>query len=619
MAYTIKYTNGKILATIADQSYDNISTSLTIVGKNSSAYGDSLNTNFIHLLENFANITAPRSPIAGQLWYNTVAGRMYVYTTSSFKPVGGPTISPTQPAGLVAGELWIDSTAKQLKWFDGSAVYSSGKDYSDVTGKAGWVSETVTDLDLADKMISSLYNNGTLIGVISEADIALNTPYCGTTTIRKGFTLNSISGIRFVGTATSADSVAGFDPTSFVKRNDSSNLGNVMSVLLYVNTSSGVVVGTQNNLQLHVNTLTNAALISSNLSNQKMHLQANGSAGLVSLITLNGATYRVGINNENPTYNLDVVGDMRVSGNLTIIGTSTTITSTDLAIQDKNIILGVGNTTDLMANGGGITLVGASNHVIIYNNGLQAWETTDNLHLYGSDPSYMINNLSVINQNSLGTGISSAPGLKTIQGDGTGIDKIKFADFGTGIGAISGMTFTTNTIVTSNLDNLILNPGGAVDLNNNNIINLKAPVDDLDAASKKYVDDELVVRGFTYRKPYTISMDVTNFLNVNQDIKDYLDKLLPIDGGAAGVLYSQPDSAVCTVLATTYAASSSTFVLDLNSSFINVDKDAVLSAEEVLKGVAGSVIVTTPMPIPTHQVKLYQVSTGTWTFIGDIS
>ncbi len=70
MPYILKKTNGTTLTTVQDASVDN-STSLTFVGRNYSGYGQPIEENFVKLLENFANTTAPAKPIQGQLWFNS--------------------------------------------------------------------------------------------------------------------------------------------------------------------------------------------------------------------------------------------------------------------------------------------------------------------------------------------------------------------------------------------------------------------------------------------------------------------------------------------------------------------------------------------------------------------
>jgi hypothetical protein len=122
MSYTIKFTNGKTLAVIADQSIDDVSTSLTLVGKNVNNYGQFVNGNFVALLENFANLLEPSSPVVGQTWFDTSEGRLKVYSTGTFKPVGAPIISTIEPAGAVRGDLWVDTTNNLLKWYDQNRI-----------------------------------------------------------------------------------------------------------------------------------------------------------------------------------------------------------------------------------------------------------------------------------------------------------------------------------------------------------------------------------------------------------------------------------------------------------------------------------------------------------------
>ena len=65
-------------------------------------------------------------------------------------------------------------------------------------------------------------------------------------------------------------------------------------------------------------------------------------------------------------------GTLVVQGNLQVEGTTTTINSTELTINDKNIVLGDGAADSAQANGGGITLDGA-NATIIYDASTDAW------------------------------------------------------------------------------------------------------------------------------------------------------------------------------------------------------------------------------------------------------
>lgn len=66
--------------------------------------------------------------------------------------------------------------------------------------------------------------------------------------------------------------------------------------------------------------------------------------------------------------------DLVVSGDLTVNGTTTTINSTTLSVDDKNIVLGdIASPTNTTADGGGITLKGATDKTFNYVNATGLW------------------------------------------------------------------------------------------------------------------------------------------------------------------------------------------------------------------------------------------------------
>ncbi len=73
-------------------------------------------------------------------------------------------------------------------------------------------------------------------------------------------------------------------------------------------------------------------------------------------------------------------GNVVVGGNFTVNGTTTTVNSTTLQVDDKNIELGtVDSPTDITADGGGITLKGDTDHTIIWRDTQDAWEFSEHL------------------------------------------------------------------------------------------------------------------------------------------------------------------------------------------------------------------------------------------------
>ena len=147
MAYTINKTNGSVLSTISDGTVDTTS-DLTLIGKNYAGYGEFHNENFVKLLENFANTSAPSTPLAGQMWWDTTNSLLKVYNGTAFKTVSSSTASASTPSSSVTGDLWWDTTNGQLKVYNGSAFTTIGPAFTSGTGTSGAIVETVTDLSL---------------------------------------------------------------------------------------------------------------------------------------------------------------------------------------------------------------------------------------------------------------------------------------------------------------------------------------------------------------------------------------------------------------------------------------------------------------------------------------
>ena len=100
-------------------------------------------------------------------------------------------------------------------------------------------------------------------------------------------------------------------------------------------------------------------------------------------------------------------GSLFVSGDLTINGTTTTINSVTLTVDDKNIELGsVSSPSDITAEGGGITLKGTSDKFINWYSGT-GWSSSESWNL-ASGNTYKINNTSVLSAASLGTGVTNS-------------------------------------------------------------------------------------------------------------------------------------------------------------------------------------------------------------------
>jgi hypothetical protein len=93
-----------------------------------------------------------------------------------------------------------------------------------------------------------------------------------------------------------------------------------------------------------------------------------------------------------------------LSGNLTVNGTTTTISSTTLSVADKNIELAQGSITEAAADGGGLTLHGLTDHTWNWVLATTSWTSSDHINV-ASGKSYYINGTVVLSATSLGSGI----------------------------------------------------------------------------------------------------------------------------------------------------------------------------------------------------------------------
>ena len=166
MAYTINLTDGTVFATITDGTI-NTTSSMTLVGKNYAGYGEFLDENFIHLLENGSNTTAPSAPLTGQLWWDKTNNLLKVYNGSIFKTISAATASASQPSSNVTGDLWYDTTNQQLKVYTGSSFIVVGPAYTSSEGTAGAIPGSVNDSGGNPHYITSLYVNNQQIAIVS--------------------------------------------------------------------------------------------------------------------------------------------------------------------------------------------------------------------------------------------------------------------------------------------------------------------------------------------------------------------------------------------------------------------------------------------------------------------
>jgi len=270
MAYTINLTNGTVFATIADGTV-NTASSMTLVGKNYAGYGEFLDENFIHLLENAANTSAPGSPLTGQLWWDSTNALMKVYNGTAFKVMTGSTSASSAPSNVITGDLWWDTTNSQLKVYNGASWTVVGPAYTSAEGTAGAVPETITDSGATPHYVTSLYVNNTRVAIVSkDSSFTPSAPtYTTFPTIYNGITLYNTGSPVFAGTVTNAALLDNLDSTDFMRATANTSTTGTLAVL----NNFGFTVGSAN--VFSVTTTATDANVKSAISNGNLTLQAN--------------------------------------------------------------------------------------------------------------------------------------------------------------------------------------------------------------------------------------------------------------------------------------------------------------------------------------------------------
>jgi hypothetical protein len=362
MSYTINLTDGTVFATIADGTI-NTSSSMTLVGKNYAGYGQFLDDNFIHLLENGANTTAPSSPLTGQLWWDKTNNLLKVYNGTTFKVISASTASASAPVSNVTGDLWYDTVNQQLKVYSGSGWITVGPAYTQSQGTTGAIPETINDSGATPHFVTSLYVNNTRVAIVSkDASFTPAAPVVSTfPTIYNGITLYNSGSPVFAGDATNAQTLDGIDSSQFMR----SDANTATTGILRVQNNTGLFVGSAN--VFNVNTTSTDANIKSNISGGNLVIQANVSGATFNVAQAVGATGAFAVSNAltvgttaSATGNITggnvlTGGLISAAGNITGGNLSTTLVSATTVSATGNVQAGNVRTGGLISATGSIT------------------------------------------------------------------------------------------------------------------------------------------------------------------------------------------------------------------------------------------------------------------------
>jgi microcystin-dependent protein len=318
--YQINFTDSinKGFITVEDNTI-NTETSLGLPGRDVQSYGETVNENFLHLLENFANNDSPSNPIEGQLWYDTTTGidQLKIYDGTNWVSASGVKKGPIAPeiSLSVLGDLWVNTSTQQVYIFTGSGWLLVGPEYSEgVSTGTKYQSIVSSDNQLIPVVVN--YVNGQAIMIVSSTEFVPKSTISGFSKIYVGTNLSTnVGGYpgKYRGISEKAENLvygSTIIPAESVVRRD---VENVITKPLRIRSNIGLDIGESQTLLFQVEG--SVGVISHKATGSNLDIRVNdaGTTRTAIRIMSNG---KIGINNLAPTESLDVTGNIKTSGKI---------------------------------------------------------------------------------------------------------------------------------------------------------------------------------------------------------------------------------------------------------------------------------------------------------------
>lgn len=497
MSYKLNKTDGSLLVELVDGRLDTTSADINLIGKNYQGFGESINENFIKMLENFSNTTAPSKPIKGQLWYDSAEGRLKIYDGVTFRSTDSTIFASSQPSELIEGDIWIDGSKDQLFFWNGVETILVGPSYTKNQLPTGDFVETIRDTTGQNKVVTKRYINGSLVGIESKAAFTPFPAIPGFTNIDIGFNISaSFADYSWHGKADFAEKLIGtggqtygFD--EFIRTSVAGGTPQSITTQLYINTTDGIVVGGNGNFQIRNNgTVT---LLKNLKQDADLTINLKDVTGEYEAMYFDADQKGIGIFNSSPGSDV-VIGtnvpgqekNLVVTGDLTVLGDTVALEVQTLVVEDKQIELGRKDDSThidyaLADDSGLVVRVDDGDDIRwTWRSATENWTSSHGIDLENKLDSYFIGSSNVLSLDTLGASV--------VNSSLTSVGQLESLAVGSS-SQIHKITISEDTIYSTTALNITST--GDVTFNNQVIKQVATPIDLTDVANKGYVDNSL--------------------------------------------------------------------------------------------------------------------------------
>jgi hypothetical protein len=229
--------------------------------------------------------------------------------------------------------------------YDGTAFDLIGPIFSTADGKAGFQQDTITDNLSATQKVVGVYNKGTRWAIGSTSAFTANTAPSGFSSTSVGLGITLATGYKLHGTATNADALDGVDSSSFLRSDANDTTSGTLGVL----NDTGLSVGGDSDLNISVSG--SDVTFKNQTSDGDIKFNINDGGSDTTALTIDGAT-----------------ADVIVNGNLQVKGTTTSVETTNMTIEDPLLELNRSSSGGDIDSGIYIQRGSAGNSAVLYWN-----------------------------------------------------------------------------------------------------------------------------------------------------------------------------------------------------------------------------------------------------------